>query len=107
MRRHAAKVSLACPPSTRLERASRASSALRELHAPAEQHSRDDPVLARDLRDADTKPVAFQRNGVLFRIAEQALGRLQGRAGIVALWDGQARFRRRSVSTSANDRAEG
>jgi len=34
-----------------------------EVHAPAEQQPREDPVLAHDLRDADAGLVALQRDG--------------------------------------------
>ena len=43
-----------------------------ELHAPPEQQPRDDPVLARDLRDADAGLVALQGYGALLFVGEEA-----------------------------------
>ncbi len=54
-----------------------------ELHAPAEQQARDDPVLARDLRDADAGLVALQRDGALLFVGEEAAQRLPRRRRIV------------------------
>jgi len=76
-----------------------------ELHAPAEQHPRDDPVLARDARDAHARLVALQREDALFVVAEEAPDRRPRRLIPRAVC--QAAFGRRSVSTSVSRRPPG
>jgi hypothetical protein len=79
-----------------------------ELHAPAEQHARDDPVLACDLRNADAGLVALQSDGVLVLVAKEAPDRLARRRRLILRRLCQAAFGRRSVSTNATTgRAEG
>lgn len=65
------------------------------------------PCLRATLRDADTRLITLQRDGMLFRVAEEAPGRLPAGAWIILRVGGQARFRGRSASTSANDRTAG
>ena len=52
-----------------------------ELHAPSEQQARDEPVFARDLRDADAGLVALQGYGALLFVGWETPHSCRGGAG--------------------------